>query len=215
MDEAYGRDASHIAKTGDFLLPLRRRRDGTPKIPAGAMVYTCFSSDFFLEEADEWRKEAWRMIGERRDLDFFIVTKRIDRFGVGLPADWGNGYSHVHICSTCENQDRASFRVPLLLKVPVVHRSIICEPLLEKIDLSPWLQGGIEEVIVGGESGRGARLCDYDWVLDLRRQCLEAGIGFIFKQTGACFRKDGHVYYLPRMLHLAQARKAGIDIRRG
>ena len=72
---------------------------------------------------------------QRRDLDFFIVTKRIDRFGVGLPADWGNGYSHVHICSTCENQDRASFRVPLLLKVPVVHRSIICEPLLEKIDL--------------------------------------------------------------------------------
>ena len=44
-------------------------------------------SDFFIGEADPWREEAWRMIRERTDLHFFIVTKRIDRFTVGLPGD--------------------------------------------------------------------------------------------------------------------------------
>ena len=59
--------------------------------------------------------------------------------------------------------------------------------------------------------GSQARVCDYDWVLDLREQCLAAGVGFVFKQTGARFRKDGRVYTVARQLQMAQARKAGID----
>ena len=65
------------------------------------------TSDFFLEEADEWRPAAWSMIRERADLHFVIITKRIHRFLVGLPADWGEGYEHVTICCTCENQKMA------------------------------------------------------------------------------------------------------------
>ena len=82
----------------------------------------------------------------------------------------------------------------------------------EVFHLSPWLGAGIEGVIVGGESGPEARLCDYAWVLDIRRQCLNAGVSFSFKQTGALFRKDGRIYRLPRCLHHAQAKKAGIDV---
>ena len=74
-----------------------RDRTGAYKIPSGETVYTCFSSDFFLEEADPWREEAWRMIRERSDLFFFIVTKRIHRAEECLPEDWGSGWENVAI----------------------------------------------------------------------------------------------------------------------
>ena len=61
-------------------MPVRRRRDGSWKIAPGTMVYTCFTSDFLVEDADIWRQEAWAMIRERQDLRFLMITKRIDRF---------------------------------------------------------------------------------------------------------------------------------------
>ena len=66
----------------------------------------------FCEEADEWRPEAWKMIRERDDLHFVIITKRIHRFQVGLPKDWEEGYDNVTICCTCENQNMADYRLP-------------------------------------------------------------------------------------------------------
>lgn len=63
----------------------------------------------------------------------------------------------------------------------------------------------------GGESGSEARVCDYDWVLDLRRQCVDAGVEFRFRQTGARLRKEGRVYRIRRQFQHSQARKAGID----
>lgn len=45
---------------------------------------------------------------------FYIITKRIDRFMDCIPADWGDGWGNVTICSTCENQDRADYRLPIL-----------------------------------------------------------------------------------------------------
>ena len=68
-----------------------------------------------------------------------------------------------------------------------------------------------EEVSVGGESGPEARLCDYEWVLDIRNQCLEAGIPFVYHQTGALLRKDGHIYHIARRYQHSQARRAGIN----
>jgi protein gp37 len=214
IDERHGRNSAAVSRTNDFNLPLKRNRAKEYRLSSGQTVYTCFSSDFFLEDADAWRPEAWSMIRARSDLDFFIITKRIDRFRVGLPGDWGDGYENVAICSTVENQDRADYRLPILLSEPIRHRSIICEPILERIDLSPYLSAGIESVTVGGESGPAARLCRYDWVLDIRRQCAEAGVSFCFKQTGARFEKDGKVYRIPRKLQHAQARRAGISLYR-
>lgn len=214
-DAKYGRDSAQVSKTGDFTLPVRRDRRGAYKIPSGELVYTCFTSDFLLEDADEWRPDAWRMIKERADLRFLFITKRIDRFMDCIPADWGNGYGNVEVCCTVENQDRADYRLPIFQRIPARHKSIICEPLLGAVDLSPYLDSRIEGVIVGGESGEEARLCDYSWVLDIRRQCVEKQVAFHFKQTGAFFRKDGRVYPIKRKFQHTQANRAGIDFTPG
>ena len=210
-DESIGKDASQVYKTKSFYLPVLRDRTGAYKVPSGETVYTCFSSDFFLEEADPWREEAWRIIRERSDLFFFMVTKRIHRAADCLPEDWGSGWENVAINVTVENQAMAEFRMPFMAELPIRHKGIACEPLLERIDLSPWLGCGIEVVGVGGESGPEARICDYDWVLDLKRQCTDAGVRFTYHQTGARLRKDGRLYVIPRRLQHEQAGKAGLD----
>lgn len=215
IDGKHGKDSSVVYRTKEFDFPVRRNRSGLYKLPAGETVFTCFSSDFFVEDADAWRPEAWRMIRERSDLHFWMITKRIDRFYVGLPSDWGDGYEHVTVCCTVENQDRADYRLPVYRELPLKHRMIVCEPLLGPIDLAPYLGSWAEEVLVGGESGPAARMCDYDWVLDLRRQCMEKRVSFTYRQTGALLRKDGRVYRIGRTYQGSQARKAGISFRAG
>ena len=97
------------------------------------------------------------------------------------------------------------------MELPIRHKELICEPLLEEIDLTLWLDERIEQVTAGGESGDEARICDYAWILHLREQCLNKKIPFYFKQTGARFVKDGICYHIPRKQQLTQARKANID----
>lgn len=212
IDAQHGKDSTIVSKTGNFDLPLKRNRAGDYKLLESETVYTCFSSDFFLEAADEWRPDAWRMIRTRKDLHFYIITKRIHRFHSGLPEDWGTGYDNVTICCTVENQDRADFRLPIFRAEPIKHKSIICEPLLEAVNLTPYLTNEIEEVIVGGESGYGARLCKYEWILAIREQCRYAEVPFCFKQTGARFEKDGKIYSIPREIQHTQAQKANINL---
>lgn len=217
QDEMYGSaTASSICrKTGNFSLPVRRNRDGSYKIPSGKIVFTCFTSDFLLKDADPWRKECWAMMRERKDCWFYFFTKRIERLAECLPPDWGEGYENVLIGCTIENQDRADYRLPIFNSLPIKHKSIIAAPLLERINIAPFLNESIEEVSVGGESGYHARPCNYDWILDLRNQCVEKNIPFRFHQTGANFIKDGKCYRIKRPLQRSQARKAGIDFRIG
>ena len=175
--------------------------------------YTCFTSDFFVEDADKWRAEAWEMIRCRSDLHFMMITKRIDRFSDCLPDDWGDGYDNVTICCTVENQTCADYRLPIYRRAPIKHKIIICEPLLERIDLSTYAVGEwIEQIVAGGESGYEARPCDFEWVMDLRRICVENKVDFWFKQTGSKFVKDGKTYNVKRQFQHSQARKAGINI---
>ena len=210
-DGRHERDASEVKKNRDFNKPVQKYKSGEYKIKSGSLIYTCFTSDFFLDSADEWRKEAWSYIRERSDLDFLIITKRIERFADCVPDDWRDGYENVIICATVENQRCADYRLPLFLGLPIKHKLIICEPLLSAIDLSPYLGKEIESVTVGGESGNDARICDFDWVLDIRRQCVEAGVAFNFRQTGALLRKNGKLYRVLRKYQHSQAKKAGID----
>lgn len=210
-DEQHGIDANIVRKTSAFYLPMRRDRRGDWKIPAGSMVMTCFSSDFFIEEIDAWREEAWRMMRERKDLEFYMVTKRPERIAESLPRFWGELKARVYICCTMENQRRVDECLPVFQALPLVHREIIVEPMLEMVDFHGSLSG-IDRIIVGGESGRNARPCYYEWVLDVRRQCEEAGVGFHFMQTGGNFYKDGKNYKLTHKLQMAQARRANIDI---
>jgi protein gp37 len=131
-------DSTVVAKTKNFDLPVQKKRSGEYKILSGTLVYTCFTSDFLVEDADLWRAEAWGMMRLRSDLNFLMITKRIDRLQETLPDDWGDGYDNVTICCTVENQDRADYRLPIYKAAPVKHKIIICEPLLERIDLRPY-----------------------------------------------------------------------------
>ena len=210
-DAKYELDASVVRQNAAFHLPIRKKRDGSYALPSPGTVFTCFTSDFFLEQADPWRAEAWAMMRERQDLDFFFITKRILRFYEQLPPDWGDGYPNIAIGVTCEDQSTANERLSFLRDLPIRNKHIICEPMLEGIDLSQFLDDGISRVVVGGESGDKARLMRYEWALSLRNQCMEHGIPFLFKQTGANFEKDGRVYTVPRSKQLSQARKAGIS----
>ena len=213
-DSRHDRDAGEVRKTGYFDLPLRRNRQGEYKLrPEDGIVYTCFTSDFLLEDADDWRADAWAMMRKRPDLTFLFITKRIARLDACLPPDWGDGYENVHIGCTAEDQKRAEERLPLFLAAPIQHKSIVCEPLLERVDLSLYLTPAIEEVIAGGESGYDARLCDFAWIQELREQCVAARVPFHFKQTGAHFRKDGRVYRIERRHQHSQAAKADIEYR--
>jgi protein gp37 len=213
-DSKFGRDSYEVRKTQNFTLPVQKNRQGLYKLLPGETVHTCFTSDFFFEDADPWRQEAWHMIRARPDLMFLIITKRISRFSGSLPEDWGSGYDNVILYTTVENQAMADARLPLLLAAPLRHKGIVCEPLLGPIDLSPYLVPEIEGVLVGGESGPASRICDYNWVLDIRRQCVAANIPFTFRQTGRLFMKDGKLYTVERRFQYSQATKAAINTGR-
>ncbi len=211
MDAQYDRDSSFVKKNKSFELPLRKNRQGNYIIPSHELVYTCFSSDFLVEEADKWRDEVWRMMKIRSDLTFIFLTKRISRLKDCLPEDWNEGYPNVVIGCTVENQRQADLRLPIFISFPIQHRSICCEPLLEAIDLSSYLSDKIEQVLVGGESGPEARPCDFQWVLSLRQQAISKNISFHYHQTGANLIKDGVLYKIPRKNQSDQAAKAKLD----
>ncbi len=213
QDEMYGADISSslCRKTGNFNLPLKKKRDGSFKIPEGRIVFTCFTSDFLLEDADPWRGECWEMMRMRQDLMFYFFTKRIDRLEKCLPQEWGEGFDNVIIGCTVENRAMADYRLPIFKSLPIKHKSIIVAPMLEHMDISAYIDEEIEEVSVSGESGADARPCNYEWVLDIRRQCIEKNVPFRFHQTGAHFIKDGKMYHIKRKYQLSQATKAGIN----
>lgn len=215
QDEMYGSEvaSSLCRKTAAFNLPLKRKRDKSWKIEPGKVVFTCFTSDFLLKDADEWRPECWQMMRQRGDLWFYFFTKRIDRLAECLPDDWGGGYANVLVGCTVENQEMADYRLPIFKEAPIRHKSIIVAPMIGPIDLSAYLDETIEEVSAGGESGLYARPCDYSWVLSVRKQCIERNIPFRYHQTGARLIKDGRMYRIPRRHQLIQAHKANIDFR--
>lgn len=201
-----------VEKTDKFDWPIRKTPKGEYNIKGNKILATCFATDFFLPEADEWRKEAWAMIRERQDIDF--LTKRIDRFLISLPEDWQEGYDNVNLGCTVENQALADYRLPLFLSYPIKRRFIACAPLLEEIDLSAYIHG-VDHVSAGGENGRDARICDYRWVLKLREQCEKANKTFWFKSTGTYFRRDGTVEKINPFKQGSTAKELGLDISDG
>lgn len=215
QDEGHGQIEKAMIPhlTQNFRLPIHRKKDGSYKLPPNSFVFTCFTSDFLLPEADEWRKECWQMIRERSDCHFYFFTKRIDRLAQVLPPDWQDGYDNVLIGCTVENQDRADYRLPIFLALPVKHKSIIVAPMIEAVDLTHYLDSSIELVSVSGESGINVRPLRYEWVLAIREACVHKDIPFSFHQTGAYFIKDERLYHIPRKFQIAQARKAKIDYR--
>ncbi len=203
------RPSDEVHRTSAFNLPVRRDRSGGRKFPSGTHFWLCFTSDLLIEEADCWRDDIWQMIRLRYDCRFTFFTKRIERLASCLPDDWGDGYPNVAVGCTVENQECARRRLPVFLSLPIPHRMVMVEPMLEAVDLREYLATGlIEQVSAGGESGPGARPLDFEWVKDLYEQCRAAGVEFSFHQTGARFVKDGRDYAIPRELQHSQAERA-------
>jgi len=211
-DAKRGVDTNLIVKTDNFDVPIRKNKKGEYKIKSGSMVYTCFSTDFLVSDADIWRKECWEMIRERSDLTFLFLTKRIERFSKCIPNDWDNGYDNVIIGCTVENQENVDKRLSIFAKLPIKHKNIICQPLIENIDIEKYLEG-VELVVVGGESDKDARILDYDWVLNIRSQCIRKSVPFEFRQCGTHFIKEGKEYTLQIRDLCKQAKLANIDIK--
>ncbi len=210
-DVKRGIDTNVIVKTNQFDVPIAKNKSGEYKMKSGQTIYLGFGTDFLIEEADEWRKECWEMIAIRTDLHFVFLTKRIERFLSCIPEDWKDGYDHVTIGCSIENQACADQRLKHFSKLPIKHRNIICQPLIEAINIEPYLDN-IELVVVGGESDKNARELNYDWVLSIRSQCIKQGVPFEFRQCGTHFIKDGKKYTLQVSDLCRQARKANIDV---
>jgi protein gp37 len=118
---------------------------------------------------------------------FIVLTKRAGRMAgyVSLTEVLPN----VVLGVSCEDQQRADERIPLLLQTPAVRRCVSLEPLLGPIDLRPsWLAGYDyrDWVIVGGESGPKARPCHVEWIRSIKDQCQTAGVALHVKQLGSC-----------------------------
>lgn len=205
-----GVDTSQIVKTDAFYRPIEKTKKGLYKVKPNQKIYTCFASDFLIEEADIWRKECWEFIKERSDLEFIFLTKRIERFQNCIPNDWGTGYDNVTIGCTIENQKQANIRLPIFEQSLIKHKIIICQPLIENIFIEGFLQN-IELIVVGGESDKYGRTLDYDWVLNIRKQAIDKNINFEFRQCASNFLKNGKLYKLNVKDLASQARKANIN----
>lgn len=202
-------DTSNIILTKDFDKPIRKCKNGNYKMKS-SLVYVCFQSDFLIDEMDPYRNEVWKMIKERSDCMFLFLTKRIQRFEQCIPEDWSDGYENVIVGCTIENQKNADFKLSIFKDLKIKHKYIIAQPLLEQINIEKYLEN-IECVIAGGESNKNARLLDYDWVLNLREQCIEKNVSFTFRQCGTYTKKDGKLYSIPTNLLTKQAKKANIN----
>ena len=177
----FGHDPWTVTRSAQrtFAAPLRWR-DGR--------VFVCSWSDFFHERVrSSWREEAWSVIRQTPRLTYQILTKRPERILDCLPGDWGDGWPHVWIGVTAEDQARLDERWPILERSPAVVRFISLEPLLGQVTLRDV--GGRplrpDWVIVGGESGPGFRPIHPDWVTAIRDECVPRSIPFFFKQWSA------------------------------
>lgn len=142
----------------------------------------------------EWREDLFSLIASTPNLDWLLVTKRVGNVGNMLPVpfDLDKLYPNVWIGISVINQEEADRDIPKLLDIPARVRFLSMEPLLGPVDLSDHLAclcgkcGGehLDWVIVGGESGPGARPMQPDWVRSIRDQCDAMSVPFLFKQWG-------------------------------
>lgn len=215
LDGMRGRSGAEIYRTANARYPLAKDRKGSYKIRSGERISVCMTSDFFLEEADGWRDEAWGVMRHRSDVIFYLLTKRPQRVEKCLPPDWGDGWENIFFNVTCENQRRADERMPLLLELPFRHKGVNCAPLIGPVSLAKYLDSGqIEEVACGGENYGGTRPCDFEWVKALREECVFRGITFCFLETGTVFIKDGRRFTIrDKRQQTRQALKSGMNYR--
>jgi len=149
------------------------------------MVFVNSMSDLFLEDIpSHFIKKIFDVMHRAYWHTFQVLTKRAERLAeLSIELSWS---PNIWMGVTVENKDY-TFRIDHLRKTDAAIKFLSIEPLLGPIpnlDLE-----GIDWVIVGGESGPGARPMEAEWGLDIRNQCHRAGVPFFFKQWGGVNKK--------------------------
>ena len=162
-------------------------------------VFVCSMSDLFHEAfTDEQRLRVFARMDAAGWHTFMVLTKRpgrMHRFMLDHADRWttksGVMLPNVWLGVTAENQQRADERIPILLDTPAAVRFVSVEPMLGPISgwaslAAPdmWAWRSLDWVILGGETGPGARPMQPEWALDVYRQCRAARVPFFFKQAG-------------------------------
>lgn len=200
--------------------PLEIRRTKTVfnmplKLKQPSKIFTCSLTDFFIEEIDSYRNEAWDIIRKCPQHTFQILTKRPERIKYCLPEDWGNGWDNVWIGTSIGSQD-SDYRIKYILSIPAKIRFLSIEPLHSKIELTSiklyghddinplkpiisdsWIESrpAIDWVIVGAESGNDNgkykfRECKLDWIEKIVNDCKEHNVPVFVKQLGTFISKE-------------------------
>ncbi len=171
-------------------------------IPTNRRKPTVFAvwNDFYHEVVpDTFRDDAYRVMQEATQHTYLILTKRPEnqlRYFNNGRLEWFSRGSHEHIYHglTVCNQEEADEKIPIFLQVPG-KKFLSIEPLLSQVDIAVttyWddSSAGVLGVILGGETGPGARPMQSDWVRSVRDQCAAAGVLFFFKSWGKHIPKD-------------------------
>lgn len=172
--------ANQVVKTKTvFNFPLRYKETTSSCWDGRPLIFTSSLTDFFHEDIDAFRHEAWDIIRSSPHLIFQILTKRPERIKESLPDDWGDGWDNVWLGTSIGSQ-AGMIRLPWLLGIKAKVKFLSLEPLYQNIDLeypkevypegiqrccsgfecgcmglpiNPPALYGIDWVIVGGESG--------------------------------------------------------------
>jgi len=178
-------------------LVLDRRSLGVPKTwKSGQLIFVNSMSDLFHEDVPlSYIREVFEVMQDTPRHTYQILTKRaenLERLASDLP--WPQ---NVWIGVSIEDVEHC-WRIAHLRRVPAATRFLSLEPLLGPLD--GLRLNGIDWVIVGGESGPGARPVKPEWVRSIRDQCVRARVAFHFKQWGGANKKktgrllDGRVW---------------------
>lgn len=148
-------------------------------------VFLCSMGDLFHDKVPSgFIQRVFDVMKSCRQHRFQVLTKRSQRLRQLAPTlPWPE---NVWMGVTVENARNAN-RIADLVATPAKVKFLSCEPLLSDIPRLPL--SGIDWVIVGGESGPGARPMQEVWVTDIRDQCQKAAVAFYFKQWGGVFKK--------------------------
>jgi len=184
--ERFNQDATKVIRSSKPIW------DKAYKFKEPKKIFTCSWSDFFIEEADEWRPEAWKVIKDNPQHTWQILTKRPERINDHLPDDWGEGYDNVWLGISVESMGVFITRHNYFLEVNAKVRFISFEPLLSVIGA---MSGAYDWIIIGGESGNDNgnyryRECKLKWFEFLITMAGVKNIKVFVKQLGTHLSKE-------------------------
>ena len=122
-----GKDFNVVTRAKGFDAPLKWKD--------AQRIFVNPWSDFFIEEADEWRPEAYRVMQLTPQHTYLVLTKRIERTLSHWPTYSDQFFKHLCLGVSIENQRQADERIPKLLQIPAAKRFVSIEPLLGEINL--------------------------------------------------------------------------------